>query len=399
MNILDNNGNIIGTAPDSEGIGFQYPILSTMTNQTVRNQLYKDNPNLINISDPVLRTSPNYNFGDSAMAEPGDFTRTSPDEFYTKFLKEILNQPSTDFSAIGKPMQDYEKLIGVLPANVIPKEYSDVVKGIGAKSEQQFQDYLGKIKTPSSAEEAIRMTEGDILTQTLKDIDRDIAKSIADIKLTGEEYGVSGAGRVSEPITSAIAQAQTRGLEQKAGARSQLSLSELKRQAERDAEVRQAYKDRYERGPVEEMMMAQAYPTFAGLRQNEKEMMYKMASDEANRRLQGLQLSSNEKQNLVDNLFKTMLTGLQIQSDENKTGAQFDLQKFLQSQQIEWNKQKTKAELDAQSDLLQRKLDFEQRQIDSQPGFWESLGQNFLSEATGGFAGGLGAGGAAALFG
>lgn len=363
-------------------------------NRSMRNA--DPNLNLLAIGGDALNDLPSttaFNFGETGTGGgEGDFTRTTVDDYYTKLLQGMLSQPGTDFTQVNKPLEEYQKFASGMSPNAIPQAYTDLVKGVGSKSEQQFQDYLGMLKTPSSAEEAIRQTEGDILQQTMKDIDREIARSVADIKMTGEEYGISGAGRVSEPITAAIAGAQGRGLEQKAGARSQLALADLRRQADKDTEVRQAFRERYQRGPVEEVMLAQAYPQFAQMQQGEKELMYKVASDEATRRLQGLQLSSTERQNLVDNLFKTMLTGLEIQSKENITGGEFDLRKFLQQQEIEWDKQKTNARLDFDREKFREGLNFEQRQIDAKPGFWEGLGQNFLTKVTGSFGDKLGGG-------
>ena len=344
-----------------------------------------------------------------ANSDTGDFTKTAMDDYYSNLLKGIVGQPGTDFSQVNQPLADYQKYAAGMDGNAIPQAYTDLVKGVGSKSEGQFQDYLKMLQTPTSAEEAIKATEGDILTQTLRDIDSEIAKSVADIKLTGEEYGISGAGRLSEPIAAAMAGVQGQGLRQKAGAQSQLALNQLNRQAEKDQELRQAYKARYERGPVEELMLAQAYPQFAQLQQNDKELMYKMASSEADRRLQGLQLSSNEKQNLVDNLFKTMLTGLELQSRENIAGGEFDLKKFLQDQQITWDKAKTAETFNQQQAaankqqsfqqlMNQQNQEFEQRKIDNEPGFWESLGQNTLSGLVGGFTGGVGTGIANTLF-
>lgn len=371
--------------------------LQNMTASPSENRVLLNAPDTPIYGSPPMLNS-NSEFNSLTDFEAGDFARTTVDDFYTKLLKGILSQPQTDFSQVNKPLDEYQKYAEGLSGNALPQSYIDLVKGVGNKSESQFQDYLKMIQTPSTAEEAIRQTEGDILQQTLKDIDREIEKSIADIKLTGEEYGISGAGRVSEPVTSAMAQAQTKGLEQKAGVRSQIALAQLNRQADIEKEVRDAFKERYQRGPVEELMLAQAYPTFAQLQQGEKELMYKVASDEASRRLQGMQLSSTEKQNLVDNLFKTMLAGLEIKSNESITGAKFDLEKFLQSQQIEWDKQKTKAQLEQQAKLAQDEMAFKQRQIDDQPGFWETLGQNTLSGFAGGFSGGAGAGIASKFF-
>ena len=402
-NILDNRGNIIGQTPDTPTTQIMPYLFSG--SEGMQRSIANVSPEYRNQQSAhgLLETAPAplaFNFGDTGTenSDAGDFTKTTVDDYYTNLLKGILDQPGTDFSQVNQPMAEYQKFAQGLSPNAIPQAYTDLVKGVGAKSEQQFGDYLKMLQTPSSAEEAIRQTEGGILEQTLKEIDREIARSVADIKLTGEEYGISGAGRVSEPITSAMAQAQGRGLEAKAGARGNLALAQLQRQAEKDKEVRQAYKERYEKGPVEELMLAQAYPQFAQLQQGEKELMYKMASAEADRRLQGLQLSSQEKQNLVDNLFKTMLTGLEIGSKENIAGAEFDLKKFLQQQQISWEKQKTEAELDWKREEHRDKLAYSKSQEKEEPGFWDSLGQNVLSSVVGGFAGGAGTGLAKKVF-
>ena len=356
-NILDNNGNVVGMRKGNEEPTF----MSGLTAY--------GGPGLGGEQITTIPAAPKY-------IEPaggdGSFDRTSPDEFYGNLLKGVLSGGQTDYSGINQPLEEYRKYAEGLNPNAIPQQYADLAKGVGEKSEGQFQDYLKLLQTPSTAEEAIKQTESGILQQTLKDIDREIARSIADIKMTGEEYGISGAGRISEPITAAMAGAQGQGLAQKAGARSELAMSQLGRQAEKEKEVRQAYKDRYERGPVEEMMLAQAYPSFAKLQQDEKGMMYQMASAEADRRLQGMQLANTEKQNLIDNLFQTMLTGLEIESKESMTGGEFDLRKFLQAQQIDWAKEKSAAELKLKNEFGSRELDLKQKQIEG-PGFWDSM--------------------------
>lgn len=312
-------------------------------------------------ANPLYKNQQSITDGGAPSSSSPSFIPATEDnrDYYSQLLNEML-----------KSDQDYSKVL-INPTGGVGEvmKQADIFGSKASGGAQEALDkYLIAIDAPSSVEEVQKRLETDALTQTLADIDRDIAKSIADVQMTGEEYGISGAGFLSEPVISGIAQAGAQGARTKASARTELLKTQLAREAEKEKIKINAYGEAFK-----------MYPQLAQLDAESRKTIIDVAEAEADRiakqELGVAELDATRKNNLINNLFKQLQTMDANQLEKTLTQWKIASNERIAKQEIDWAREKYAADARAAED--------------SKTGFWEGLGQNILTSAVGGVTGGL----------
>lgn len=188
---------------------------------------------------------------------------------------------------------------------------SPAISGGGGTPEMLFQDYLKQIGAPSTVEQVQQQIENQQLQQILGDIERQTAQDVATAKSDFGERGLLGPGRTSDIAENALAQIKATGGRTGAQARTQLLLSQLGRQAEKEKTMREAYGKRYETGAE-----------LAGKRELlGTELAFKGAESKLDRLQKGqityAKLKSTDKRNMLNQLINAVIEGKKLsQADE-----------------------------------------------------------------------------------
>ena len=212
-----------------------------------------------------------------------------------------------------------------MPGNVggpvAPSSRYNAPSGVG---DQYFQDYLKTIGAPSSVDQVQKSLETDLLNQTLQGIDEQTAQDIGSSKMDYLDRGLGGPGQISDIEANALAQIRSGGAKTKAGARTQLGMAEIGRQKAREEALRGAYGQRYAAGTAQDQAEKDLRYKLLGLdvgaEQGEAERGLKRQLTGAELGLSGqktfAELSSNERINTINNLFKKLLQKEELTSAE-----------------------------------------------------------------------------------
>ena len=313
------------------------------------------------------------------------------------YIPPAQKKTGMDFNGMAPAPSDYtdlldfagqtggaEKYLSMLPG--AQRKFGDFYNAPEDTSDKAFQDYLTKINAPGGTEEVRKRLESDALTQTLADIDRDTAQQIADLKMSMQERGIGGPGQTSDIEQVALAQAGASGGRTKAQARTTLQSQQLEREAGREKAVAEAYGTRYgaevAKAGQERQLAAQAattdvtaanqllqlaFTTGAQGEQSQMDRMLKARETVAN-------LTSQEKMNTLNNLYKMMIAEADNEVEREKIQSQFEI-----------------AQLEAENALERARMSGKSSK-QSGDEVWGNIFSTLVTGVAGGFGGKLGEG-------